>query len=111
MSCEGRCDLVEFKVTSAHLVHVDPRPTRQSPADLEAQLSQAVKDALERTSHDCGEGCECLTGERVEVWSREQVKQIALGEYTAWFRVRLVKYRTPGECMPKSDPLPPGVRS
>ena len=51
-----------------------------------------------------------LFGEPVEVASRHQIKKVTDGAYSAWYRVELVKYRTPGECMPAEDELPEGAR-
>jgi hypothetical protein len=47
-----------------------------------------------------------VIGEPVEVASREHIKKVQDGAFTAWYEVVLVKYRTQGECMPASDELP-----
>ena len=86
-----------------------PRPRAGAPPNLEQTLLQQVKDALEHESHTCGEGCECVIGEPVAVASRTQYKKVSDGDYTAWYQVTLTKYRTTGECMPASDPLPGGA--
>ena len=111
MNCNGKCELVQFKVESAHLVHIDPRPRPGAPQDLELKLTEEVKNAVESDSHDCTDGCDCVIGEPVEVSSREQYKHVTHGEYNGWFRIKLVKYRTGGECMPATDPLPAGSRT
>ena len=38
MSCEGKCELVEFKVTASRFIHIEPRPRSDAPADLEQRL-------------------------------------------------------------------------
>jgi hypothetical protein len=110
MSCESRCERVLFKVTSLRLVHITPRPRAGAPASLEHELSESVRRLLESDTHTAPAGCDCVTGEPIEVEAREQYNKVVHGEYTAWFKVRIAKYRTPGECMPAGDPLPEGVR-
>ena len=110
MTCASKCELVQFKVTSGRLLHISPRPGADAPQDLEQVLGQKVKEELERESHDCPGDCDCAIGEPVEVSSRDQIKKVVDGKYTAWYRVTIVKYRTPGECMPKADELPEDSR-
>ena len=100
------CELVQFKVRSASFLSIEPRPRADAPPDLEQRLLARVKEELESDRHDCGAGCDCVVGEAVEVASREQVKKIEYGDYTAWYRVVLVKLRTAGECMPAADEPP-----
>ncbi len=69
-----------------------------------------VQVRVESETDTFPEGCECVVGEPGEVVSREQIKKVSDGTYTAWYRVRLVKYRTPGECMPTADELPEDAR-
>lgn len=106
MSSASTCELVQFKVQSARFLKVEPRPRADAPQDMEQRLLEHVKAALESESHICGDGCECVIGEPVEVARREQIKKITDGEYTAWYQVVIVKYRTQGECMPASDEAP-----
>ncbi len=73
-------------------------------------LLQLVEDELETETGTSPEGCECVVGEPGEVVSPEQIKKVSDGTYTACYRVRLVKYRTPGECMPAADELPEDAR-
>lgn len=110
MGCESTCEVVQVKVESARFLHITPRPRAGSPSDLEQTLLQLVKDELETDTDTSPEGCECVIGEPVEVVSREQIKKVSDGTYTAWYQVRLVKYRTPGECMPAADELPDDAR-
>lgn len=106
MGCSNTCELVQFKVTSARFLKIVPRPRSDAPPDLEQQLLDLVKTAVESESHTCAEGCECVIGEPVEVCSREQIKKVTLDGYDAWYQITLVKYRTTGECMPAADELP-----
>jgi hypothetical protein len=110
MGCESICELVQLRVTSARFLHIEPRPRAGAPQDLEQVLLDKVKQELETDSHSCPEGCECVIGDPVEVATQEQIKKVTDGDYTGWYRVTLVKYRTQGECMPASDTLPEGVR-
>ena len=110
MSCEGKCELVEFKVTSSRFIHIEPRPRSDAPPDLEQRLEDEVKAAVERTHHGCGDGCDCVIDEPVEVRSRQQIKKVAYGGYTAWYQLTVVKYRTHGECMPGADAPPESAR-
>ena len=110
MSCEGKCKLVEFKVKSSRFLHVVPRPRADAPPDLEQRLDEQVKTAVERSHHGCGDGCDCVIGEPIEVRSRQQIKKVTYGGYAGWYQITVVKYRTPGECMPGADALPEGVR-
>lgn len=110
MGCESTCELVQLRVTSSRFLHIEPRPRTGAPQDLEQALLDKVKAELESDTHTCPEGCECVIGDPVQVASREQVKKVSDGTYTAWYRVTLVKYRSSGECMPKHDDLPPGAR-
>ena len=110
MGCESTCELVQVRVTSARFLHIEPRPRAGAPQDLEKRLLDKVKEELESDSHTCGEGCECVIGEPVQVASRDQIKKATDGDYTGWYKVTLVKYRTQGECMPNEDELPAGVR-
>ncbi len=73
-------------------------------------LLQLVKDELKTETDTSPEGCECVVGEPGEGVSREQIKKVSDGTYTARYQVRLVKYRTPGECMPAADELPEDAR-
>jgi len=106
MSCESTCELVQFRVSGAQFLRVQPRPRAGAPADLEQALLRLVRSELESDIHNCPAGCECIIGEPVEVSSTERIKKVSDGTYTAWYRVTLTKYRTAGECMPASDPLP-----
>jgi hypothetical protein len=110
MGCESTCELVQLRVTSARFLHIEPRPRADAPQDLEQRLLEKVKESLESESHTCPEGCECVIGEPVQVASREQIKKVTDGDYTGWYKVTLVKYRTQGECMPTADELPEGAR-
>ena len=111
MSEAATCELVQFKVTGARFLHIEPRPRAGSPQDLEQTLLQQVKDALEGESHTCPEDSDCVIGDPVEVASREQIKKVSDGTYTAWYQITLTKYRNTGECMPATDVLPPGARA
>lgn len=110
MGSESTCELVQLKVESARFLRIEPRPRAGAPQDLEQTLLELVKEALESEGHTCGEDCECVIGDPVEVAARDQIKKVSDGTYTAWYQVRLVKYRTTGECMPKGDELPEGTR-
>jgi hypothetical protein len=110
MGCESTCELVQLRVTSARFLHIEPRPRAGAPQDLEQRLLEKVKAELESESHSCPEGCECVIGEPVQVASREQIKKVTDGDYTGWYKVTLVKYRTQGECMPVEDTLPAGAK-
>lgn len=106
MSIDKTCELVAFKIESARFLKVEPRPRADAPHDLEQSLLSLVKKELETASHSCGAGCDCVIGEPVAVASREQIKKVNDGTYTAWYQVVLTKYRTQGECMPAQDPPP-----
>ncbi len=107
MACGSTCVRVQFKIESARFIHIEPRPRGDSPADLEQRLLALVREELESDTHDAGEGCDCVIGEAVQVASREQIKKVSDGTYTAWYQVQLTKYRTEGECMPSTDEPPP----
>ena len=110
MGCESICELVQLRVTSARFLHIEPTPRAGAPQDLEQRLLEKVKAELESESHSCPEGCECVIGEPVQVVSRDQIKKVTDGDYTGWYKVTLVKYRTQGECMPTEDTLPEGAK-
>ena len=110
MSCEGKCELVEFKVTSSRFIHIEPRPRSDAPSDLEQRLEDQMKAAVEQSHHNCGDDCDCVIGEPVEVQSRQQIKKVTYGDYAGWYQLTVVKYRTPGECMPGEDTLPERAR-
>ncbi|MDX1513895.1 MAG: hypothetical protein R3174_09150 [Gammaproteobacteria bacterium] len=110
MSCDGTCELVQFRVSSARFVHIEPRPRGDAPADLEQTLLARVHEAIESESHNCGDECDCVIGEPTKVTSRTQIKKVKEGNYTAWYEVTVDKYRTPGECMPRADEKPEGAR-
>lgn len=110
MSCESTCELVQLRVMNARFVHIQPRPRAGAPQDLEQRLLEKMKAELESESHNCSGDCECVIGEPVQVASRDQIKKVTDGEYTGWYKVTLVKYRTQGECMPSGDDLPEGAR-
>ncbi|HEX9584458.1 MAG TPA: hypothetical protein VGB36_08155 [Gammaproteobacteria bacterium] len=110
MSCDGTCELVQFKVKSARFVHIEPRPRGGAPSDLEQKLLARVHEAIETESHNCGDGCDCVIGEPQKVATRTQIKKVKEGDYTGWYEVAVEKYRTPGECMPRADEKPKGVR-
>lgn len=109
MAIHDTCELVQFRITAARFIHIEPRP-RDAPPDMEERFLGMVKDALESESHTCGEGCDCVIGDPVQVASREQIKKVTDGTYTAWYQVTLVKYRSPGECMPATDDAPERMR-
>lgn len=110
-SGRSTCELEQYEVTNVRFLHIEPRPSRSgAPSDVEQELLELLKKDLERERHDCPEGCDCVIGEPVEVASREQIKKVSNGTYTAWYEVTLVKYRTQGECMPKGDKLPESAR-
>lgn len=110
MSCEGKCELVEFRITSSRFIHIEPRPRSDAPPDLEQRFEDEVKTAVETSHHTCGDGCDCVIGEPVQVQSRQQIKKVTYGGYSGWYQLTVVKYRTPGECMPASDPAPERAR-
>ena len=110
MSCEGKCELVQFKMTASRFLHIEPRPRSDAPPDLEQRLEDQVKSTIETESHTCGGDCDCVIGEPVEVQSRQQIRAVTFGDYTGWYQITVVKYRTPGECMPATDALPADAR-
>lgn len=110
MASESTCELEQYKVTAARFLHIEPRPRAGAPADLEQQLLDRVRAEMEREKHSCPKGCDCVIGEPREVASREQIKEVSDGTYTAWYQITLVKYRTQGECMPQGDELPEAAR-
>ncbi len=110
MSCDGTCELVQFKISSARFVHIEPRPRGDAPSDLEQKLLERVHESVESESHDCGDDCDCVIGEPVKVASRAQIKKVKEGDYTGWYEIVVDKYRTAGECMPRSDEKPEGAR-
>ena len=110
MACQATCTRVQLRITSARFLHIEPRPRPDAPADLEQRLLAKVRAALETDTHDGPEGTDCVIGEPLEVCTRNQIKRVTDGEYTAWYEVTLVKYRTSGELMPAGDTLPEGVR-
>ena len=110
MSCDLTCELVQFVVTTSRFIHIQPRPRADAPQDLEQRLEEQVKATLESEHHNCGDGCDCVIGDPVEVRSRQQIKKVTYGDYSGWYQVTLVKYRTSGECMPGADSAPEGAR-
>ena len=96
MSCEGKCELVEFKVASSRFIHIEPRPRSDAPSDLEQRLEDEVKAAVETSHHTCGDGCDCVTGEPVEVRSRQQIKKVAYGGYAGWYQLTIGSTAPPG---------------
>ena len=110
MSCEAKCELVASKVTSSRFIHIEPRPRSGAPPDLEQRLEDEVKAAVEASHHTCSDGCDCVIGEPVETCSRQQIKKVTYGDYAGWYQLTVVKYRTPGECMPAADPVPERAR-
>ena len=109
MASTSTCELEQYRVKSVQFIHIEPRPKGDAPPDLEQLLQAKVKEALESETHTCPEGCDCVIGEPIEVASRQQIKKVTEGSYSAWYRVDLVKYRTQGECMPSEDQLPEGA--
>ena len=106
MGTESTCELVEFRVESARFLNIEPRPRADSPQDLEQNHTGTVEGRVgERVAHLrrrlrlCGR-------QPVAVASREQIKKVSDGTYTAWYQVVLTKYRTQGECMPQEDEAP-----
>ncbi len=110
-SWEPTCELVQFRVEESRLLHIAPRPGRDAPRELEQILGRLLREALEVDIHSCPHDCDCVIGEPQQVEAREQTKRVSHESYKAWYRVRLVKYRTRGECMPKADELPPEAGS
>ena len=110
MGYQGTATRVQFEIADARFLHIEPRPRADSPEDLEQTLLELVRTALESDAHDGPADCDCVIGERVEVCSRDQIKEVSDGTYTAWYQVRLVKYRTVGELMPAADELPAAAR-
>ena len=106
MGTESTCELVQLKVTALRSLKIEPRPRADAPHDLEQSMMQQVQAALESETHTCGDNCDCVIGEPVQVASRQQIKKVTDGTYTAWYQVTLVKYRTVGECMPAGDEMP-----
>ncbi len=109
-SWEPTCELVQFRVEESALLHIEPTPGPDAPPELAQLLGRQVRDELEVDIHSCPHDCDCVIAEPQRAGTREQTRKVRHGGFTAWFRVKLVKYRTRGECMPSADPVPAGAR-
>jgi hypothetical protein len=119
MTCDNRCEIVEWKASNPHLVQEVSSPnTNIDGARLLAMANdQIVKENTISTATGCSSGCECIrTGDPKRVWSGDRYRKIVItgtsSDGREWraeflFKLNLTKIRYSGECVPIQQHIEP----
>ena len=119
MTCDNRCEIVEWKASNPHLVQevASPNVSMDSDKLLAMAKDQIIKENTISTATGCSSGCECIrTGDPKRVWSGDRYRKTVItgtssgrGEWKAefLFKLHLTKIRYSGECVPIHQHIEP----
>ncbi|MBW1726926.1 MAG: hypothetical protein JRF31_08670 [Deltaproteobacteria bacterium] len=119
MTCDNRCEIVEWKASNPHLVQevASPNVTIDGARLLAMATDQIIKENTISTATGCSSGCECIPiGDPERVWSGDRYRKTVItgkssdgGEWKAefLFKLNLTKFRYSGECVPIQQHIEP----
>jgi len=119
MTCDNRCEIVEWKVSNPYLIQevVSPNVSMDDAKLLAMATDQIMKENTISAATGCSSGCECIrTGDPERVWSGDRYrKTVITGESSdgsEWraeflFKLNLTKIRYSGECVPVDQHIEP----
>jgi hypothetical protein len=119
MTCDNRCEIVEWKASNPHLIQevVSPNVSMDGAKLLAMATEQIIKENNSTRGSGCSSGCECIrTGDPKRVWSGDRYRKTVItgtssggGEWKAefLFKLNLTKIRCSGECVPIQQHIEP----
>ena len=119
MTCDNRCEIVEWKASNPQLVQEvkSPNTNIDSARLLEMAIEQIIKENNSTRSSGCSSGCECIrTGNPNRVWSGDRYRKTVItgtsSDGREWrseflFKLHLTKIRYSGECVPIHQHIEP----
>jgi hypothetical protein len=119
MTCDNRCEIVEWKASNSHLVQevASPNVSMDSDKLLAMAKDQIIKENTISTATGCSSGCECIhTGDPKRVWSGDRYRKTVITGTSSdgheWkaeflFKLNLTKIRYSGECVPIQQHIEP----
>ena len=119
MTCNNRCEVVEWHVSNPELVAKvkSPNVSIGDTQLLAMATKQVVKENTSRKADGCASGCECVqVGEPERVWGGDIYKKTIINETAPdgieWkaeflFRLQMTKVRFSGECVPIDQHIEP----
>jgi hypothetical protein len=119
MTCNNKCEIVEWNVSNPQLVKevTSPNVSIDDTQLLAMATKQIVKENTSRKAIGCTSGCECVqVGEFERVWSGDIYKKTIItgtapdgSEWKAEFLFKLCmrKIRFSGECVPIDQHIEP----
>ena len=119
MTCDNRCEIVEWKASNPHLVQeiVSPNVSMDGAKLSAMATDQIIKENTLSTATGCSSGCECIrTGDPERVWSGDRYRKTVItgkssdgSELRAefLFKLNLTKIRYSGECVPVDQHIDP----
>ena len=81
MTCDNRCEIVEWKASNSHLVQevASPNVSMDSDKLLAMAKDQIIKENTISTATGCSSGCECIrTGDPKRVWSGDRYRKTVI---------------------------------
>ena len=119
MTCDNRCEIVEWKASNPHLVQevASPNVSMDSDKLLAMAKDQIIKEHTISNATGCFSGCECIrTGDPEQVWSGDRYRKTVITGISSdgreWrseflFKLHLTKIRYSGECVPVHQQIEP----
>jgi len=119
MTCDNKCEIVEWKASNLHLVQevASPNVSMDNAKLLGMAKDQIIKENTIRTATGCYSGCECIpTDDPEQVWSGDRYRKTVItgksSDGSEWkaeflFKLNLRKIRYSGECVPIHQHIEP----
>jgi hypothetical protein len=119
MTCDNKCEIVEWKASNPHLVQevASANVTIDGAQLLAMATDQIIKENTTMTAIGCSSGCECIrTGDPERVWKGDRYRKTVItgkaSDGSEWkaeflFKLNLTKIRYSGECVPIQQHIEP----
>jgi hypothetical protein len=119
MTCDNKCEIVEWKASNPHLVQevASPNVNMDGARLLAMATDQIIKENTISTATGCSSGCECIRiGDPERVWSGDRYRKTVItgksSDGNEWkaeflFKLNLTKFRYSGECVPIQQHIEP----
>jgi hypothetical protein len=119
MTCDNKCEIVEWNVSNPQLVEevTSPNVNIDDIKLLAMATKQIVKENTGRKAIGCASGCECVqVGESERVWGGDIYKKTIITgpayDGSEWkaeflFKLYMTKIRFSGECVPIDQYIEP----
>ena len=119
MTCDNRCEIVEWRASNPYLVQevASPNVSMDGAKLLAMATDQIIKENTISTATGCSSGCECIrAGDPERVWSGDRYRKTVItgtsSDGSEWkaeflFKLNLTKIRYSGECVPIHQHIEP----